>query len=62
MAKQKTDLRVPADDVTSSREFEAEKAAADPGLDPLAHIVEYDGIDTRDPDANYDTRSNIVRP
>jgi hypothetical protein len=51
-----------ASDREAREQFEADKEASDPGLDPLSLVVEYDGIDTRNPDANYETRSNIVRP
>lgn len=47
-------------DGESSRTYEARlgEAATDTYVEP----VEYEGIDTRSADANYDTRSNIVRP
>lgn len=48
------------EDEASSRAFEADVAAAAPDAAPLP--LEYDGIDTRTPDGNYDTRSNIERP
>lgn len=48
------------EDEKSSREFEAALAKVE--TDTAVVPVEYDGIDTTSPDANYDTRSNIVRP
>jgi hypothetical protein len=49
-------------DREAREQHEAAKAAGDPGLEVNAHVKEYDGIDTRSADGNYDTRSNIVRP
>ena len=50
----------PLTDDETSRAYEAEleKCATDTAVD----VPEYEGIDTRDADVNYDTRSNIVRP
>lgn len=46
-------------DLDASAAYQAEIADAE---DTRVVPVEYDGIDTRTPDANYATRSNIVKP
>lgn len=30
--------------------------------DGALHVAEYNGVDTTHPEANYDSRSNVVRP
>lgn len=55
-----TETAPPPTDDEASRAYEAELAEVT--TDTAVVPVEYEGIDTRTPEANYATRSNIVEP
>lgn len=54
MAKTKTDH-----ELTAEAQAELAKITTDTAVVPAETV---NPVDTRDPDANYDSRSNIVRP